>query len=141
MVILHPVRRFLTSYFMPCRSPGTSVRGGNTITSSSFVTLFLCRSSGTRKHLINQFVTIHFTNRYCDSVDLSKIEAGCRNMPSYKKSSTKFAPSLAISGPSVTSLLLNIAKHYITNRLISLQQEFRMLRLGKLLPHQRPLFS
>ena len=144
-VILHPVRRrrllpALTSYFVP--SSGTGVRAGKTITSSSFVTLFLCSSSGTRQHLINQFVTVHFSNyRYCGSVDLSKTEAGCRNMPSNKKCSTKFSPSTDISSPSVTSLLLNMAKHCITNRLISLQQEFSMLRLGKLLPHQRPLFS
>ena len=69
---------------------------------------------------------------------------GSANMSSHlaiKKSSTKFAPNTAISSPSVTSLLLNIAKHCITNRLIGLQQEFSMLRLGKLLSHQRPLFT
>ena len=92
----------LTSYFVP--SSGTSVQRGKTITSSSFVTLFLCRSSGTRQHLINQFVTVNFSNyRYCESVDLFKIEAGCRNMPSDKKEHTKFAPSTTISSTSVTS--------------------------------------
>ena len=92
-VILHPVRRrrllpALTSYFVS--STGSGVRGCKTITSSSFVTLFLCRSSGTRQHLINQFVTVHLSSyRYCESVDLSKIEAGCRNMPSNKKEQHK----------------------------------------------------
>ena len=69
-----------------------------------------------------------FSYRYCESTDLFKIEPGCRNMPSDKKnSSTKFAPRTAISSPSVTSLLLNIAKHCTTNRLISLQQECSIL--------------
>ena len=36
-----------------------------------------------------------------------------------KNSSTKFAPSTGISSPSVILLLLNIAKHCITIRLIS----------------------
>ena len=131
-VILHPVRRrrflpALTSYFV--HSSGTSVRRGKTITSSSFVTFFLCRSSGTRQHLINQFVTVHFSNyRYCESVDLSKIEAGCRNMPSNKN---RAAQSLHQVRRSAALLLLRYCLTYcITNRLISLQQEFSMLRLS-----------
>ena len=40
--------------------------------------------------LINQFVTDHFSNyRNCESVDLSKKVAGCRNMPSIKKEKHK----------------------------------------------------
>ena len=113
--ILHPVRRrrllpALASYFetlLPYRSSGTSVWrrwGGKTVTSSYFITLLLCRSSGTRQHLINQFVTVHFTNRYCESADLSKIEAGCRNMPSDKKQQHKICASTSNSSNSVTSL-------------------------------------
>ena len=115
---------------------------------------FLCRYEvALRNKTAAQFVTVHFfIYRNCNSTDLSKIEAGCRNMPIDKNSSTKFATRTANSSTSVTSLLLNIAKHCITillniakhcitNRLISLQQEFSMLCLGKLPPHQRQLFS
>ena len=99
----------------------------------------------TQTALINQFVTVHFSNcfsyRYCESVDLFKKRRAVATCQAIKKSSTKFAPSTTISNPSVTSLLLTIAKHCMANRLISLQQVISMLRLGKPLPHQRPLFS
>ena len=71
-----------------CRFFGTSVRGDKTVVSSSFVVTKLL--SGTRQQPINQFVTDHFFSfRYCESMGLSKIEAGCRNMLSDKKTAAQ----------------------------------------------------